>query len=204
MDGGRGYLPGMRTSAPRLLALLLLAGSSGCGIQAIPRAGNQVEAAWGEVQNQYQRRADLIPNLVATVKGYAAHERETLDAVTRARASATQVTLTTDDTDPASVAKFEAAQGELTRALGKLLMVSERYPELKADQGFRDLQAQLEGTENRISIARRRYVEAVQVYNNLLTVPPTSFTNSLIYHRKPRPQFEATTAQPEVPPEVKF
>ncbi len=192
----------MRKPTSLLLAAALAVLVTGCGVQEIPRAENAVEAAWGEVENQYQRRADLVPNLVATVKGYAAHEQATLEGVLRARASATQVTLNPDDA--ASVARFEAAQGELTRALGRLMMVSERYPDLKADARFRDLQAQLEGTENRIAIARRRYVEAVQRFNDLLTVPPTSFTNSLFYHRKPKAQFEATTPGAGAAPKVEF
>src|SRR5581483_5624589 len=164
---------------------------AGCGVQSIPQAGNAVDAAWGEVQNQYQRRADLVPNLVATVKGYAAQEANVLEAVTQARAKATSVTISPEKLDEQSMHRFEQAQGELSSALSRLLVASERYPDLKSNQNFRDLQAQLEGTENRIAIARRRYIEAVQAYDNELTVPPTSFTNSLFYHRTPKPQFSA-------------
>ncbi len=157
---------------PAAAALAVLA--AGCGYQAIPQSENAVAAAWGEVENQYQRRADLVPNLVETVRGYATHERQTLDEVVSARAKATSVQLTVDQLTPENMKKFEAAQGELRGALGRLLAVAENYPQLKANENFRDLQAQLEGTENRIAIARRRYIEQVQQFNNLVTVPPTS------------------------------
>jgi len=176
----------------------------GCGVQAIPRADNAVSAAWAEVENQYQRRADLVPNLVETVKGYASHEKETLEAVVDARARATQVTIKAEELTPENLKRFEEAQGQLRSALGRLLAVSENYPNLKANENFRDLQAQLEGTENRIAIARRRYIEAVQEYNNLLSVPPTSWTNSFMYHKQPKPQFTATTAGASEAPKVKF
>jgi LemA protein len=189
---------------PVALALAAAAGLTGCGFQDIPRADNAVSAAWAEVENQYQRRADLVPNLVETVKGYASHEKETLQAVVDARARATQVTVSVDQLTPESMKKFEAAQGELRSALGRLLAVSENYPNLKANENFRDLQAQLEGTENRIGIARRRYIEAVNDFNNLVTVPPTSWTNSLVYHKQPKPQFTATTAGAGEAPKVKF
>jgi len=177
---------------------------SGCGFQSIPRADNAVSAAWAEVENQYQRRADLVPNLVETVKGYAAHEKSTLEAVVEARAKATQVTITADQLTPENLQKFEAAQGELRSALGRLLAVAENYPNLKANENFIALQAQLEGTENRIGIARRRYIQAVQEFDNLVTVPPTSWTNSLVYHKQPKPQFTATTAGAGEAPKVKF
>jgi LemA protein len=156
------------------------------------------------VQNQYQRRADLVPNLVETVKGYAAHERETLEGVVAARAKATSIQLTANDLTPENLKKFEEAQAELKGALSRLLAVAENYPQLKANENFRDLQVQLEGTENRIAIARRRYIEAVQQFNNLVTVPPTSWTNSLLYHKPPKAQFAATTAGAEQAPKVKF
>jgi LemA protein len=191
-----------RLLVPMLAAAVLSLG--GCGFQAIPRADNAVSASWAEVENQYQRRADLVPNLVETVKGYAAHERETLEAVVDARARATSVTITADQLNPETLKKFEEAQGQLRSALGRLLAVSENYPNLKADQNFRDLQAQLEGTENRIAIARRRYIEAVQDFDNLITVPPTSWTNSLMYHKQVKPQFSATTAGAAEAPKVKF
>jgi LemA protein len=176
----------------------------GCGVQEIPQQANAVDAAWGEVENQYQRRADLVPNLVATVKGYASHEKETLEAVTQARARATSVNVSAADLDPAKMKQFEEAQGALSSSLGRLLAVSERYPDLKANENFKDLQTQLEGTENRIAIARRRYIEVVQGYNNVITVPPTSFTNMIFYHKQPKPQFTATSPGAEKAPEVKF
>jgi LemA protein len=185
-----------------LAAVALL--STGCGFQSIPQGENAVGGAWAEVENQYQRRADLVPNLVATVKGYAAHEKETLQAVVDARARATGITLGVNDLTPEKLQKFEEAQGQLKSALGRLLAVSESYPNLKADGAFRDLQAQLEGTENRIAIARRRYIEAVQGFNNLVTVPPTSWTNSLFYKKQPKPQFQATAPAAATPPTVKF
>jgi LemA protein len=189
-----------RLAAP--LAALALA--TGCGVQSIPQSENAVGAAWAEVENQYQRRADLVPNLVETVKGYASHERETLEAVVQARAQATQIHLSPEQLTPENLKRFEAAQNTLGGALGRLLAVSENYPQLKANENFRDLQAQLEGTENRIAIARRRYIEQVQNYNNLVTVPPTSWTNALMYHKQPKAQFTATTAGAEKAPAVKF
>ncbi len=190
---------------PRLaLPLAALALATGCGVQSIPQADNAVNAAWAEVENQYQRRADLVPNLVETVRGYASHERQTLEAVMKARAEATQVRLTADQLTPENLKRFEQAQGTLQGALGRLLAVAENYPQLKANENFRDLQAQLEGTENRIAIARRRYITEVQGYNNLVTVPPTSWTNALLYHKQPKAQFTATTAGAEKAPAVKF
>jgi LemA protein len=189
----------------RSIAVALAAvGLAGCGIQAIPQSENAVDAAWGEVQNQYQRRADLVPNLVETVKGYATHEKDTLEAVMKARAEATQVKISADQLTPETMEKFEKAQGSLSSALGRLLAVSEAYPNLKANENFRDLQVQLEGTENRIATARRRYIQSVQEFNNVITVPPTSFTNTLFYHKKAKPQFAATTPGAEQAPKVKF
>jgi LemA protein len=188
----------------RLVPILAAALLGGCGFQAIPRAENAVAAAWGEVENQYQRRADLVPNLVETVKGYAAHERETLEGVTKARAEATQVKLSVDQLTPENIKRFEAAQGQLRSALGRLLAVAENYPQLKANENFRDLQAQLEGTENRIAIARRRYIEEVRGFNDLVTVPPASWTNSLIYHKQAKAQFAATAEGAEKAPAVRF
>jgi LemA protein len=193
----------MRTNRAALALAAALA-LSACGYQSIPRSENAVAAAWGEVENQYQRRADLVPNLVETVKGYASHERETLEAVVSARAQATQVKLSVDQLTPENMKKFEAAQGELRSALGRLLAVSENYPQLRANENFRDLQAQLEGTENRIAIARRRYVESIREFNDLVTVPPTSWTNSLLYHKQPKAQFTATTPNAGQAPSVKF
>ncbi|HYG70572.1 MAG TPA: LemA family protein [Anaeromyxobacteraceae bacterium] len=188
----------------RTLAVVALVALSGCGIQSIPQADNAVQAAWAEVENQYQRRADLVPNLVETVKGYASHEKETLEAVVNARAKATSVQLNVDQLTPENLQKFEAAQGELRSALGRLLAVAENYPQLKANENFRDLSAQLEGTKNRIAIARRRYIESVQNLNNLVTVPPTSWTNALLYHKQPKAQFAATTPGAQEAPKVKF
>ncbi len=187
-----------------LAAVAIAAGLAGCGFQSIPQGDNAVAAAWAEVQNQYQRRADLVPNLVETVKGYAAHERGTLEAVIAARAKATQIQLTANDLTPENLQRFEQAQAQLKGALSRLLVVAEQYPQLKANENFRDLQVQLEGTENRIAIARRRYIEGVQQFNNLVTVPPTSWTNSLIYKKQPKAQFTTTTAGAEQAPKVKF
>ena len=187
-----------------LAAAAALALVAWCGFQSIPQSENAVGAAWAEVENQYQRRSDLVPNLVETVKGYASHERQTLEAVVEARAKATQVQLKVDQLTPENMKKFEAAQVELRSALGRLLAVAENYPQLKANENFRDLQAQLEGTENRIAIARRRYIEQVQQFNNLVTVPPTSWTNSILYKKAPKAQFAATTPGAEKAPQVKF
>ncbi len=178
-----------------LLAVSLLL--NGCGIQDIPKARNKVDASMAEVTNQYKRRADLIPNLVNVVKGYASHEKDTLTAVTEARSKATQTTVDLANADPKKVQEYMAAQGSLSQALGRLMVVTERYPELKADQNFRDLQAQLEGTENRITVARQRNIEAINEFNNLITVPPTSFTNSLFYHHEKLAQWTVSDAEKE-------
>ena len=179
----------------------------GCGVQSIPQAENAVEAAVAEVTNQYKRRADLIPNLVQTVKGYASHEQETLSAVISARARATQMTLDPSNATPEQIQAYQSAQGGLSQALGRLMMVSERYPDLKADRQFRELQAQLEGTENRIAIARQRHIEAIRKFNDLITVPPTSITNSLLYHHEKMAQWTLDDAEREAAekaPEVAF
>lgn len=193
----------MNARKPLLLAVPL-ALAAGCGVQSIPRGENAVTAAWAEVENQYQRRADLVPNLVETVKGAAAHERETLEAVVAARAKATSIQLTANDLTPENLRRFEAAQGELRSALGRLLAVAESYPQLRASENFRDLQAQLEGTENRIATARRRYIEAVNAFNDLVTVPPTSWTNAIFYKKQPKAQFQATTPDAATAPRVDF
>jgi LemA protein len=174
-----------------------------CGLQSIPQSNNNVEAAWAEVQNQYKRRTDLIPNLVATVKGYASHEKDTLEGVMEARAKATQVTIDPTKLTPEKLQEFQQAQSGVSQALGRLMMVSERYPDLKANQNFQGLQVQLEGTENRIAVARNRYIESVKEFNNLVTVFPTSLTNSFIHHMDKKPQFTATEAE-QKNPEVKF
>lgn len=185
-----------------LAALALTLGA--CGFQSIPKADNAVAAAWAEVQNQYQRRADLVPNLVETVKGSAAHEKDTLEAVMAARARATSVQLTVNDLTPENMKRFEEAQTGLRSALGRLMAVAEAYPQLKANENFRDLQVQLEGTENRIATARRRYIDQVREFNDLITVPPTSWTNSLMYKKQPRAQFAATTPDADKAPKVNF
>src|ERR1700761_2446089 len=170
-----------------LLTLVVLI--TGCGYNAIQSKDEAVNAAWSEVLNQYQRRADLIPNLVNTVKGYAAQEQTVLLGVTEARAKAGSIQASADMiTDPQALAKFQAAQGELSGALSRLLVVSERYPELKSDQNFRDLQAQLEGTENRITVARQRYINAVRDYNVTVTQIPGNIT-AMIFGYKPKPNF---------------
>ncbi len=174
-----------------------------CGLQSIPQSNNRVEAEWAEVMNQYKRRSDLIPNLVATVKGYAKHESETLEGVIAARAKATAVTVDAKNLTPEKLKEFQAAQSGVSQALGRLMVVSERYPDLKANTNFQGLQVQLEGTENRITVARRRYIEAVQEFNNLVTVFPTSLTNSIIHHFEKKPQFTTTEAEQKTP-EVNF
>jgi LemA protein len=162
---------------------------SGCGMQSIPTALNEVEAAWSEVLNQYKRRSDLIPNLVNIVKGSAAHEKETLTAVVEARAQATQTQVSANQLTPETLSKFSKAQAGLGSALSRLMVVVERYPDLKANQNFRDLQVQLEGTENRITVARNRYIQSIKAFNNLVTVPPTSWYNAIFLNYDKKPQF---------------
>ena len=160
-----------------LLAVLLVSLLSGCGYNSIQSRDEGVKAAWSEVLNQYQRRADLVPNLVNTVKGYAAHEEAVFTQVTNARAKVGQTTISVDDLDdPAKMQQFQAAQGELSSALSRLMVVSENYPQLKADGLFQNLQAQLEGTENRVTVARQRYVTAVQDYNTFVRSFPQNLT----------------------------
>ncbi|HZV67557.1 MAG TPA: LemA family protein [Telluria sp.] len=160
---------------------------SGCGYNQFQSKDEAIKAAWGEVVNQYQRRADLIPNLVNTVKGYASHEKDTLESVTRARAAATSFQITPEVlNNPAAFQKFQQVQGELSGALSRLMAVSEKYPDLKADTSFRDLQSQLEGTENRITVARQRYIAAVQDYNVLVRSFPNNLTAMMFgYQTKP-------------------
>src|SRR5262245_25923129 len=149
----------------KIVVLLALVSSLyGCGIQSIPQSKNAVEAALAETMNQYKRRSDLIPNLVQVVKGYAKHEQATLTEVVEARAKATSVQIDPSKLDPQTIQKFQESQGALTQALGKLMVISENYPNLKADANFRDLQAQLEGTENRITVARQRYIESINAF----------------------------------------
>lgn len=179
---------------------------SGCDVNRIPMLDEQVKASWGQVENQYQRRADLIPNLVATVKGYASHEQATLEAVTEARAKVGGLKLDAAAlADPVKLQQFEAAQAQLGGALQRLMVVAERYPDLKANQNFLSLQAQLEGTENRISIARRDYIAAVQSYNTELRTFPGLIWHKLLYSElQPRASYEATKPGANEAPEVKF
>lgn len=195
----------MKTTIQILTGLISVVFFAGCGIQSIPTQVNEVEASWAEVLNQYQRRSDLIPNLVEVVKGYAKHEKETLEGVVQARAAATQVKVDLKDLNEENLKKFQAAQSQLTGALSRLMVVAEQYPNLKADQNFRDLQVQLEGTENRITVARNRYIEQVKRFNNLVTVFPTSLTNSIFFHHEKKPQFSVENeAELKKPPTVKF
>ena len=198
----------MRQRTGTLLSFVLtgvMAGSlGGCGYNDSIAADEAVKAAWGDVENDYQRRADLVPNLVNTVKGSAAHEEKVLTEVTAARASATQVKLTADDlTDPAKLKAFETAQQGLSQSLGRLLVVSENYPDLKANAAFRDLQSQLEGTENRIAVARRRYNEAVEAENRIVRQFPTSLGSKMAGVKQRQP-FHSTAANADRAPEVKF
>lgn len=195
----------MRRTATRAALLAALAAyAAGCGYNRIQVADEQVKAAWAEVGNQYQRRADLVPNLVATVKGAADFERETLEAVISARAKATSIQATPElVNDPEAFRRFESAQGELSSALSRLLVTVERYPELKANANFRDLQAQLEGTENRIAVARKRYIDSVVEYNTLVRSFPTNLTARFLLDAPVRATFEAREGA-DRPPEVKF
>jgi LemA protein len=183
------------------LAMSLLALLAGCGINTIPTLDEAAKAAWSQVENQYQRRADLIPNLVATVKGYAAHEQETLQAVTEARARVAQVPSGPGvPDDAAQLAQYEAAQNALSGALSRLLVVVERYPDLKADQNFLALQSQLEGTENRIAVARRDFIAAVQAYNTELRTFPGRIWHGVLYSDlEVREAFSAEAGAAEAP-----
>jgi LemA protein len=184
-----------------LLGLLL----AGCGVNSIPTDEEQAKAKWSEVQNQYQRRADLIPNLVETVKGYAKQESSVLEAVTNARARATSIQVNADTiTDPEAFKKFQEAQAQLSGALGRLLAVSESYPDLKSNQNYLALQSQLEGTENRIAVARRDYIDAVRVYNTeLRTFPGVIWASTLYKSNKPMQEFTVADDL-KAPPQVKF
>lgn len=185
-----------------ILAVMLLPLLSSCNYNSLVEKNQQVEQSWAEVQNQYQRRSDLIPNLVATVKGYAIHESETLEKVTQARAAATSVNINADELNEEALAKFQAAQNQLTGALKSLLAVSEAYPDLKANENFRDLQVQLEGTENRIATARGRYTQVVADYNTSIKKFPTNIYAGW-FGFEPQPQFKADDAAQRAP-EVKF
>jgi LemA protein len=194
----------MRILSPvRLLLLLVLASMlSGCGYNQIQQKDEAVKAGWSEVINQYKRRADLIPNLVNTVKGYAAQEQQVLIGVTEARAKVSQINVNANDA--ASLAQFQQAQGELSSALSRLLVVTENYPNLKSDQSFRDLQAQLEGTENRITVARGRYIQVVQDYNTYIRSFPQNLV-AMMFGYKPKPNFTVENEQQiQAPPAVDF
>ena len=183
------------------MALLL----SGCGYNQFQALDEQTKSAWSEVLNQYQRRADLVPNIVATVKGEAAFEQDTLTRVVEARAKATSMQVTPETlNNPEAFAKFQAAQGELSSALSRLLVVTENYPNLKANQGFQDLRVQLEGTENRITVARNRYIQAVQAYNVLARSFPNNLT-AMVFGYAVKPTFSVQNeAQISAPPTVDF
>lgn len=196
------------TSLRALLALSTLAATlslTGCGYNDFQRLDEQSQSGWSEVLNQYQRRADLIPNIVATVKGEANFEQETLTKVVEARAKATSIQVTPETLkDPEAMKKFQAAQGELSSALSRLLVVSENYPNLKANQGFADLRVQLEGTENRITVARNRYIKTVQDYNVLARSFPSNLT-AMVFSYQPKPAFTvANEAAISAPPVVDF
>ena len=193
-----------RWTAP-LAALLAALALSGCGYNDFQRQDEEVKSGWSEVLNQYQRRADLIPNIVATVKGEASFEQETLTKVIEARAKATSIQATPElVNNPEAFAKFQAAQGELSGALSRLLVVSEQYPNLKANQGFQDLRVQLEGTENRITVARNRYIDSVKEYNVLSRSFPTNLT-AMLFKYPPKPVFSVQNeAQISTPPQVDF
>ena len=189
----------------RILALATVLALNGCGYNQLQSTDEQTKAAWSEVVNQYQRRADLIPNLVETVKGYAAQEKDVLLGVTNARARVGSIQATPELVDnPEAFARFQQAQGELTSALSRLLVVAENYPQLKSDQNFRELQAQLEGTENRIAVARNRYIKAVQDYNLVVRSFPTNLT-AMMFSYKPKPQFTVENEREiSKPPKVDF
>ncbi|MCL7941840.1 LemA family protein [Halomonas sp. ATCH28] len=185
-----------------IMALLL----TGCGVNNIPTYDEQVKSAWAQVENQYQRRADLVPNLVETVKGFARQEQETLTAVVEARAKATSIQIDAESlNDPEKLRQFEQAQQQLTGALSRLMAVSERYPELKSNQNFLALQSQLEGTENRIAVARRDFITAVERYNTEIRTFPGRLWHSILYSDMPlRETFEATTENADQAPQVEF
>jgi LemA protein len=187
------------------LALAVLFGLSGCGINNIPTYDEQVKAAWSQVLNQYKRRADLVPNLVNTVKGFAAQEKEVLTAVTEARASVSQMKLPENIlSDKQAFAQFQAKQAQLGSALSRLMLVVERYPDLKSNQNFLTLQSQLEGTENRISVARRDYIQAVQKYNTELRTIPGRWWHSLLYPEMELKENFSVEESVQQTPEVQF
>lgn len=194
-----------KSSVLSLVLLLALVAGPGCGYNRLQGLDEEAKAAWAEVLNQYQRRFDLVPNLVNTVQGYAAHESQTFQSVVEARSRAGAIQL--DESimqDPAKFQAFQDAQAGLGSALQRLLVVAEQYPNLKANENFRDLQAQLEGTENRIAVARKRYIEAVMAYNKAVRYFPTNLTARYILHLEPRETFRPEGQPIERPPEVKF
>lgn len=194
----------MKRILARMPFILLLALLSGCGYNTMQANEEAVIAAWGNVESAYQRRADLVPNLVEVVKGYAKHEADTLKAVTEARARVGSMQVSKDVlNNPQSMARFQQAQGELSGALSRLMVVVERYPDLKANQNFMDLQKQLEGTENRINVARERYNQAVQLFNTSIRTFPNSVTNSLLLHLQRKEPFKAEEGA-KTAPKVKF
>ncbi len=190
---------------PPIFGLFLSLFLTGCGYNTLQSTDEQIKASWSEVLNQYQRRADLVPNLVNTVKGFAAQEKDVLLGVTQARASIGSIQATPElINNPEAFAKFQAAQGQLSSALSRLLVVAENYPQLKSDAGFRDLQAQLEGTENRISVARNRYIQAVQEYNVTVRSFPNNLT-AMMFGFKPKPNFSVENEKAiSTPPAVNF
>ncbi|ODT08871.1 MAG: LemA family protein [Mesorhizobium sp. SCN 65-20] len=193
-------LPSFRLAPAFIFLMLAVPLLSACGYNTIPTQEEQAKAAWSDVLNQYQRRADLIPNLVETVRGYAAHEEKTLEGVVEARAKATQVTVTPDTlTDPNAFKAFQDNQAGLTSALSRLLAVVENYPDLKANQNFMALQAQLEGTENRIAVARRDYIETVRVYNTSLKTFPAMLWNTFWFRNQPFQNFTVAEDKLEAP-----
>jgi LemA protein len=201
----KNYKKIMRKIIKKFTFLFILMWVVSCGVQSIPRQSNEVDASWSELLNQYQRRMDLIPNLVNVVKAYAKHEKDTLEAVVSARAKATQTVVEAKDLNDKTFGQLQKTQSELGGVLSRLMVVAEKYPDLKANENFRDLQVQLEGTENRITIARQRYIEQVKNFNNLVSVFPTSLTNSLLFHHTKKPQWGVEKAESlEKVPEVKF
>lgn len=192
----------MKTISKLLVALVALVSLNSCGYNTMTEKEEAVNKAWSNVENQYQRRSDLIPNLVNTVKGYAQHEQSTLTAVLEARSKATQITVNADDLTPEKLKEYQAAQGQVTSALGKLLAITEAYPDLKANENFKELQAQLEGTENRISVERRNFNEVVGSYNTYIRKFPQNIVASIFGFEK-RAYFEAEAGS-EKAPKVEF
>jgi LemA protein len=195
----------MKNQLLKYLFILSMLSLTGCGYNQFQSLDEEAKASWAEVLNQYQRRADLVPNLVSTVKGYAAHEKEVFTEVTKARASVGSIQMTPELlNDPAAMAKFQAAQGQMTSALSRLMLVAENYPNLKADQGFRDLQAQLEGTENRVTVARNRFIQAIKDYNVVVRSFPTNLTAMAMGYQT-KPSFTVDNeAAISAPPNVAF